>query len=694
MSSYDDLQKLKERILEAEYQYYILDAPQLTDAEYDALMLELLAIEKEHPEWVEATSPSKRVGGFVAEQFVKVAHYGPMLSLDNAFNAEELRDFDRRVREMVADPEYVVELKIDGLTLALTYEDGVLRRGATRGDGQTGEDITENVRTIRDVPLRFLTPQQTLQQTPQQMPRNAVLQTAMQARLDIRGEGYMPKESFQRLNTERMEAGQPVFANPRNAAAGSLRQQDSRMAAQRGLRYFAYQVLQAQEMGFTSQSGVLEQLRHWGFAVNPFMKVFGSIEDMIEYCSVMETERHSLSYDIDGLVVKVNHFAHQQELGFTSKSPRWAIAYKFPAERVETTLLDIEISVGRTGVLTPTGILEEVAVAGSMVARATLHNLDTIRAKDIRLGDRVLIHKAGDIIPEVIRALPEKRSGGEREFTMPDMCPQCGLEVVRLNGEAAHRCLNPHCGGRRREVIIHFVSRDAMNVEGAGPALMTQLLQQGLIEDPGDLYTLTAEGVASLERMGTRSAQNLLDALEASKQRGLAGLLFALGIRNVGVKAARVLAMHFRSMDALKQAGVEELQALPDVGRIMAQNIVAFFEDPASRRLLDKLAAAGVLMSVSGPEGADGPEDETGKDMFAGASIVVTGTLTRWDRRGIEELIVRGGGKFSSSVSRKTTFVLAGENPGSKLAKAESLGIPIYGEAEFVEKFGVSGEFN
>ncbi|MCL1852224.1 MAG: NAD-dependent DNA ligase LigA [Peptococcaceae bacterium] len=671
MNSHEYLQQLKERIVQAEYQYYILDDPQITDAEYDAMLVDLLAIEKEHPEWVDASSPSKRVGGFVADQFTKVAHYGPMLSLDNAFSADDLRVFDRRVREVVANPEYVVELKIDGLTLALTYDGPALQRGATRGDGVNGEDITENVRTIRDVPLKL-------------RDGDADAAPAPVSRVDVRGEGYMPKESFRRLNIERGEGGQPVFANPRNAAAGSLRQQDSRITAQRGLRYFAYQILQAQEIGLKTQEETLAQLSRWGFSVNPYVKVFTDIEDVTAYCTEMADKRHSLPYDIDGLVLKLNNYAQQQELGFTSKSPRWAIAYKFPAEQVETTLLDIEITVGRTGVLTPTAVLREVAVAGTMVARAALHNLDYIRTKDIRIGDHVIIHKAGDIIPEVVKTLPEKRNGTEREFHMPDVCPGCGEGITRLSGEAAHRCINPQCAGQQREVIIHFVSRDAMNVDGAGAATVTQLLQEGLIGDAGDLYTLTEEKLMSMERMGKRSAQNLLEALEESKGRGLACLLFALGIRNVGSKAARALATRFRSMEALQQASLEDLQAIPDVGQVMAQNVEAYFQDPANQTLLEKLNAAGVQMSLSA-------EDEAGSnDMFMGASIVVTGTLSQWDRSEIERIIERGGGKASSSVSRKTTFVLAGENAGSKLQKAQTLGIPIYSEEEFRQKFGLA----
>ena len=660
---YSHYQKMKEQIEAADYDYYVLDAPNLTDMAYDALMREFLRIEAEHPEWVAADSPSKRVGGVVSEQFAKVVHYAPMLSLDNAFNENDLRAFDRRVREMVGEPEYVIEFKIDGLTLALTYTDGVLERGATRGDGETGEDITDNVRTVRTVPLR--------------------LRTGPQGRIDVRGEGYMPKEAFRRLNSERTEQGASTFANPRNAAAGSLRQQDSQITAQRGLKCFGYQLLQAEALGITTQGEALGVLEQWGFAVNEFTRVFRTIDEVITYCRETEGQRHDLSYDIDGLVIKVNHFAHQQELGYTSKSPRWAIAYKFPAEEAETVVRDIEITVGRTGVLTPTAVLEEVTVAGSTVGRATLHNLDYIRDKDIRLGDHVVIHKAGDIIPEVIRSLPERRTGQEAEFSMPETCPSCQTAIVRPEGEAAHRCLNPGCPGRQREAIIHFVSRDAMNVEGAGPAIINQLLAAGLIGDAADLYTLTVGQVAAVERMGKKSAHNLLEALAKSKKRGMAPLLFALGIRNVGVKAAKTLATRFKTMEALQKASSVELQEVANIGHVMADSIRAYFQDENNRRLLAKLQAAGVSME------AERFDQSTAATLFVGQSVVVTGTLTNWDRREIETLLEQSGGKVASAVSKKTSFVIAGENPGSKLQKALDLGLTVYTEEEFRRTFGI-----
>jgi len=658
--SAERLQELKKIIEKANYHYYALDNPMLTDAEYDTYMQELLAIEKAHPEWVTPDSPSQRVGGFVASQFPKVRHREPLLSLDNAFNEEDLRDFDRRVRSIVPEAEYVVELKIDGLTVALTYEEGILTRAATRGDGEVGEEITANVKTIRAVPLRLRLPDDI---DPQSAPV-----------FDVRGEGYMPKESFLQLNTAREEEGLSLFANPRNAAAGSLRQQDSKITAQRKLGYFAYQLLQAEQMGIRTQEGVLQALSLLGFHVNPNYQKFKTIDEVIEYCSRMTGERHSFPYEIDGLVIKVNHFSQQRELGFTAKSPRWAIAYKFPAEQVETVVNDIEINVGRTGVLTPTAILKDVFVAGSTVSRATLHNLDNIRDKDIRIGDHVLIHKAGDVIPEIIKSLPEKRTGSEKIFQMPAACPSCGSPVYRLEGEAAHRCQNISCPSRQREAIIHFVSRDAMNIDGLGPAVISQLLDNRLIEDAADLYYLEYPKLIALERLGDKSARNLLNSIEASKQRGLAPLIFALGIRHVGVKVGKVLANRYGSLEALLQATEEELQEIGDIGATMAKSIVNFFRDKANLAFLDKLQKAGVRMTA---------DRTVTSQVLAGKSIVVTGTLQSWDRREIEQLIEQLGGKSSSSVSKKTSFVVYGESAGSKLTKAKELGIPIYNEEEF-----------
>jgi len=652
----DDFERiatLRNELEEANKQYYELDQPSITDAEYDALMRELLELEAKHPDMVTPDSPTQRVGGAVAKEYKKVRHLEPLLSLDNAFDAGDLREFDRRVRQVAPSVKYVVELKIDGLTVALTYEDGLMVRGATRGDGSVGEDITANVRTVGSIPLRL----------------NKTVPM-----LSVRGEGYMPKASFARLNQEREEEGLSTFANPRNAAAGSLRQLNSRITAERKLDYFAYQVISANELELNNQIDVLTYLKSQGFVVNPEYKVFSDIEEVITYCEQMAAERHRFPYDIDGLVIKVNEFDLQQELGFTAKSPRWAISYKFPAEQVETVVEDIIIRVGRTGVLTPTAVLKAVSVAGSTVSRATLHNLDNIREKDIRIGDHVLLHKAGDVIPEVVRALPEKRTGAERIFEMPDLCPECKSQVLREEGEAAYRCQSISCPAQQREGIIHFVSRDAMAIEGLGPAVVQQLLDAGLIKDAADLFSLTFDNLIPLERMGKKSAENLLKAIADSKDRGLAPLIFALGIRHTGVKAGKILAQTFGSMEKLQEASLEDLQAIPDIGPGMADSLVQFFKLESTDWFLAKLRKAGVKMSA---------ETSTKPQIFAGKSIVVTGSLERWERREIETLIEELGGKAASSVSKKTAFVIAGEKAGSKLVKAQGLAIPILTEEEF-----------
>ncbi|AFM40243.1 DNA ligase, NAD-dependent [Desulfosporosinus acidiphilus SJ4] len=644
---------LRGEIETANKQYYVLDQPTMTDADYDALMRELIDLEAKHPDWVTPDSPTVRVGGEVAKEYTKVRHLEPLLSLDNAFSAEDLREFDRRVRQVTSTVEYVVELKIDGLTVALTYENSLMVRGATRGDGEVGEDITPNVKTVKSIPLRLK----------DDVPR-----------LSVRGEGYMPKASFARLNQEREEEGQATFANPRNAAAGSLRQLNSKITAQRKLDYFAYQVLGANELGLHNQTEVLTYLKEQGFIVNPEYKVFGTIDEVIGFCERMSSERHGFSYDIDGLVIKVNDFAVQQELGFTAKSPRWAIAYKFPAEQVETVVEDILIRVGRTGVLTPTAVLTPVLVAGSTVSRATLHNLDNIRQKDIRIGDHVLLHKAGDVIPEVVKMLPEKRTGEERIFEMPEFCPECQSPVRQDEGEVAYRCQSITCPARQREGIIHFVSRDAMAIDGLGPAVIQQLLDARLISDAADLYSLTFEDLIPLERMGKKSAENLLKAIQDSKTRGLGPLIFALGIRHTGEKAGKVLAQRFGSMDQLMKASLEELQGIPDIGPTMAENLVYFFSLESTQGFIEKLRQAGVDMTA---------EESSKPQIFAGKSIVVTGSLERWDRREIEKVIEDHGGKAASSVSKKTAFVVAGEKAGSKLTKAQELGVQILTEDEF-----------
>lgn len=654
-------EQLRKEIRHHNHLYYVLDQPELSDAEYDALYRELLRLEEQFPELVSPDSPTRRVGGQPLKAFGQVRHRIPLLSLDNAFNAEELRAFDGRVRQNLGGEkmEYMVEAKIDGLAVALTYEQGRLVQGATRGDGEVGEDITENLKTIRTLPL--------------ELPRAPSL-------LEVRGEAFMPKKAFARLNAERETNGEPVFANPRNAAAGSLRQLDPKVTAKRSLALFIYALAQTEGLEFATHAAALDWLEELGLPVNPRRRLCRDIEEVIAAAEEWAAIRHQLPYDIDGLVIKVNNLSQQQRLGFTAKSPRWAIAYKFPAEQAETVVEDIEITVGRTGVLTPTAVLRPVFVAGSTVSRASLHNEDIIREKDVRIGDHVLIHKAGDIIPEVVRVLAEKRSGQERKFSMPAHCPACGSKVVRSAGEVAVRCPNRFCPAQNREAINHFVSRDAMNIEGLGPAVVSQLLEAGLIRDAADLYNLREEDLLPLERMGKKSAQNLLQAIAASKERGLGPLLFALGIRHVGAKAARTLARQFGSLDRLAAASEEELQQIPEVGPKMAEAIVQFFADEHNRNLLAKLKAAGVIMEEAAVIPA---EDHL---PLAGQTVVITGTLSRMGRKEAENLVEELGGKASGSVSKKTSFVVAGENPGSKLEKARALGIPVLSEEEFWQK--------
>lgn len=646
--------ELREELEEHSYRYYVMDDPSISDAQYDKLMQELQKLEEQFPQLQSPDSPTQRVGGKPLKEFGSIRHTVPLLSLANAFGPEDLRDFDRRVREIVGAVEYVVELKIDGLTVALTYIDGILTTGATRGDGVTGEDITQNLKTVYHVPLKLKNP----------IPR-----------LEVRGEAYMPKDSFVRLNQDREENGEPTFANPRNAAAGSLRQLDPKVTAARSLKVFAYNIIYEEGANVSSQKEALKYMELQGFTVNQGFTVCQNIEEVIETCLSWIEKRHELPFDIDGMVVKVNDFAAQEELGNTAKSPRWAIAYKFPAQQEETVIEDIFISVGRTGVLTPTAILKPVKVAGSTVSRATLHNIDIIREKDIRIGDHVLIQKAGDVIPEVVEVLPEKRTGQEKLFAMPAVCPECQAEVVRLENESAHRCTGVFCPAKQREGIIHFVSRDAMNIDGLGPAVIGQLLEAGLIKNASDLYYLQEGDLRKLERMGQKSAENLLTAIEDSKGRGLAPLIFALGIRHVGARAGKLLAAHFKSMDALSRAGQEELMEINEVGPAMAESIVAFFRQEQSREFIKKLAEAGVDMTE---------ESKLQSEALAGKTIVVTGTLVSFGRKEIEEIIEAHGGKPSGSVSKKTSFVVAGENAGSKLEKARSLNVRVLSEAEFM----------
>jgi DNA ligase (NAD+) len=656
------IEELRELLNKYNYEYYVLDRPSVPDAEYDRLMQELIALEEQYPDLKTKDSPSQRVGGQALDAFQKVEHRTPMLSLANAFNEGDLRDFDRRVRQEVGDDvTYVCELKIDGLAVSVRYEDGYFVQGATRGDGVTGEDITENLKTIRSLPLRLNEP----------------------VTLEARGEAYMPKASFERLNEQRRNRGEELFANPRNAAAGSLRQLDPKIAASRHLDLFVYGLANAEELGIDSHSAALNYLQQLGFKTNPERRRCANIDEVIQFVNEWHEKRSHLPYEIDGIVVKVDSFEQQEQLGATAKSPRWAIAYKFPAEEVVTKLIGIELSVGRTGVVTPTAILEPVRVAGTTVQRATLHNEDFIREKDIRIGDSVIIKKAGDIIPEVVNVVPDRRTGEELPFVMPTHCPECASELVRLDGEVALRCINPKCPAQIREGLIHFVSRQAMNIEGLGEKVISQLFREGLIHDVADIYRLTKEQLIPLERMGEKSATNLLNAIEASKQNSLERLLFGLGIRHVGAKAAKVLAEHFETMDRLQTATKEELMAIHEIGEKMADSIVTYFAKPEVKELLNELRAYGVNMEYKGPKT---PKPGDVHSYFAGKTVVLTGKLESLSRNEAKEKIEQLGGKVTGSVSKNTDLVIAGADAGSKLAKAQQLNIEIWDEARFLQE--------
>ncbi|MCM3540650.1 NAD-dependent DNA ligase LigA [Priestia endophytica] len=644
------------------YEYHVLDKPSVPDSEYDRLLHELIRLEEEYEELKTPDSPTVRVGGDPLSSFEKVEHKTPMLSLGNAFNEEDLADFDRRVRQGVGDNvSYVCELKIDGLAVSLRYEDGAFAQGATRGDGTIGEDISNNLKTIRSIPLRANEP----------------------LSMEVRGEAYMPKKSFEKLNEEKLERGEEPFANPRNAAAGSLRQLDSKLAAKRNLDIFVYSIADVGNTGITSHSEALDKLEQLGFKTNPNRQKCDTIEEVYSYIKHWTEQRTELPYEIDGIVIKVDEFFQQEELGTTAKSPRWAIAYKFPAEEVVTKLLDIELNVGRTGVITPTALLEPVQVAGTTVSRASLHNEDLIREKDIRIGDNVVVKKAGDIIPEVVNVLEERRTGEEKEFTMPTHCPECESELVRLEGEVALRCLNPKCPAQIREGFIHFVSRNAMNIDGLGEKVVTQLFKEKLIEDVADLYQLQKEQLLELERMGERSVTKLLQAIEASKENSLERLLFGLGIRHVGAKAAKTLASVFHSMEGLQKATKEELLAIDEVGERMSDAVITYFEQPEVVELLEELHSYGVNMEYKGPKFVQAADSDS---TFAGKTVVLTGKLEVLSRNEAKEKLEALGAKVTGSVSKKTDLLIAGEDAGSKLTKAEDLGIEVWSEQQFIEE--------
>lgn len=653
---------LREQIDYHNYRYYVLDAPEITDAEFDKLFRELQQLERDHPELITPDSPTQRVGAAPLTEFGEVKHVIPMLSLDNAFSEDEVRAFDRRVREGLERKEvrYAAEPKLDGLAVSLLYEDGMLVKAATRGDGYTGEDISQNARTIASVPLRL---------RGKGYPRT----------LEVRGEVYMTKKGFRELNVRQEEKGDKVFANPRNAAAGSLRQLDPRITAQRPLEICCYGVGQVESGRLASHhSAILEQLLEWGLRISPERALVAGVAACLEYYAGMAAKRAALGYEIDGVVYKVDSLAQQRQLGFVARAPRWAVAHKFPAEEVMTKVLDIQVQVGRTGTLTPVARLEPVAVAGVTVSNATLHNEDEVHRKDVRVGDTVIIRRAGDVIPEVVSTVKDRRPSGTRIFHMPKRCPVCGSEVVRVEGEVAARCSGGlYCEAQRKEAIRHFASRRAMDVEGLGEKLVDQLVAQGLVKDVADLYRLSVEQLAGLERMGTKSAENLLNALNKSKTTTLPRFLYALGIREVGEATAQALARHFGNLDAIAVADVAALQAVPDIGPVVAQQIAAFFHERHNHEVIQKLQTAGVHWPKMERHAAAAP--------LTGKTFVLTGTLSAMTRDEAKERLQVLGAKVTGSVSAKTDYVVAGEEPGSKLDKARALDVTVLDERQFLD---------
>ncbi len=671
MTDQQRIEQLRRELTEYDYHYYVLDDPLVTDEYYDRLMRELRALEAKHPERVTPDSPTQRVGGQVAEQFEEVRHEVPMLSLDNAFDEAEMRDFDRRLHELLGiDAEtpltYCAEPKLDGLAISLLYEDGLLVRAATRGDGRSGENITANARTIRAIPLR--------------------LKPGAPRRLEARGEVYMAHEGFRKLNEQQLAKGLKPFANPRNAAAGSLRQLDPKVTAERPLTYTSYQLAQLEGADWPpSQYEQMQYLKSLGLPISPYGERLEGLEPCFDYYRRMGEQRERLPFDIDGVVYKLDRRDQQQKAGFVSRAPRWAIAWKFPAQEVMTRLLAVEFQVGRTGALTPVARLEPVQVGGVTVSNATLHNMDEIERKDIRIGDCVILRRAGDVIPEIVKVVMQYRKPGLRKPHMPKRCPVCGSEVVREEGHAVYRCTGGlGCPAQRKEAIKHFASRKAMDIEGLGDKLVDQLVEKGLIEDVADLYSLTLEQLAGLERMGEKSARNLLDALQRSKSTTLPRFIYALGIREVGEATAEALANHFGDLQPLMEADEERLQQVEDVGPVVAFNIVHFFAQPRNRQVIDKLLAAGVHWP---------PIEVPDRDALplAGKTFVITGTLEHYSREQAKQKLKALGAKVSGSVSKKTTAVIAGDKPGSKIEKAEQLGVPILDEAAFEQLLESAG---
>jgi DNA ligase (NAD+) len=659
------IESLREKIRHHEYRYYVLDDPEITDAEFDRLMNGLKKLEAEHPGLITPDSPTQRVGGRPREGFVKVVHSSPMLSLDNAYSEEELRDWQRRVQELSArtDIEYVCELKLDGMSLALRYEGGKLVRGITRGDGSTGEDVSSNVRTVRSVPL-VVAP-------------DKLKKAGIPADFEVRGEMLMPLASFKKMNEDREKQGLAVFANPRNATAGTVRQLEPSVTAQRRLDYFTYILLADGRTIFDNQWQTLNSLEAAGFKVNPRRALAASFEEVWKFIGQWEEKRETLPYEIDGVVIKVNSVAMQRQLGFTGKAPRWAIAYKYAARSGITQIDNILVQVGRTGKLTPVAELKPVPIGGTTVSRATLHNMDGIERLGVKIGDWVEVERGGDVIPKVVRVIDDaKHARGTKTFVMPEQCPVCGGHVVRAEGEADHRCVNQKCPAKLRETILHFASRGVMNIDGMGDALVAQLTDRKLVKDVADIYKLTKDDLLKLERMGDKSAENVLREIENSKKLPLERVIYGLGIRMVGERTAQFLAEHFGAIDAIETASEEELQQVEEVGPRIAKSIVEFFSEPKNRELVDELRAAGLTLR--------GRKKERGTKL-AGKTFVLTGTLTNYSRDGAKKMIEDAGGKVTGSVGKKTDYVVAGADPGSKLDKAKELGVAVIDEKEMEE---------
>ena len=662
-----EIESLRDEIRRHEELYHVYDNPEISDAEYDALFARLKQLEEEHPELVTPDSPTQRVGGRPAEGFAEYVHRRPMLSLDNSYNIEDLRAFDERCRRLADGRafEYVAELKIDGLSISVHYQDGVLVRGVTRGDGRVGEDVTQNVRTIRTIPLRLKTGDKKIE-----------------AKVEVRGEAYLSRSVFEKINAEREEEGQARFANPRNAAAGTIRQLDPKIVAARRLDMFAYDVITGVTKPFNSHWDALNWLERAGFRVNENRALCSSIEEVIDFCNRMETKRDELGYEIDGVVVKVNSTALQDEFGATAKAPRWAIAYKYPARQATTKVLSIVVQVGRTGALTPVANLEPVQLAGTTVARATLHNEDEIKRLDLRVGDYVLIEKSGEIIPKVLKVVESKRTGEEKRFRMPKKCPVCGGVISRPEGEVVSRCVAADCPAQLKARLLHFASRRAMRIEGLGEALVEQLVEKKMVADVGDLYRLKLEDFAGLERMAEKSASNLMAQIEASKSRDLPHLIYGLGIRHVGERTAGILARHFRSLDRLSKATIQEIDDIHEIGMTVAQSVRDWFDDAGNLYLTERLCEAGVRTEMEG--GAKVFEDEA----FAGKQFVLTGKLDTLTRDEARALIEARGGRVTSTVSKKTDYIVAGDDAGSKLDKAQALGLRVIDEAALKEMLG------